>query len=191
LRRTGPPALLESLIRVCEEEGNFPIGYRMARGADRFFRQGSALAHTAPGRRAPRFGLGGLDWSWALVHRRPTEAVARSGAGRPRMVHRAQLQSSPRARALRVGRAVWASALPCRKNRSARGHPVADREVALFLADPDQDSSRPAARSGAIAISSGILRLVDVPHRATSNANGPDAGQNGLSLSPSTLDQRV
>ena len=39
--------LLESLIRVCEEEGNFPIGYRMARGADRFFRQASALAHTA------------------------------------------------------------------------------------------------------------------------------------------------
>lgn len=34
--------LLESLIRVCEEEGNFPIGYRMARGADRFFRQGSS-----------------------------------------------------------------------------------------------------------------------------------------------------
>jgi putative alpha-1,2-mannosidase len=36
--------LLESLIRVCEEEGNFPIGYRMARGADRFFRQASTLA---------------------------------------------------------------------------------------------------------------------------------------------------
>ena len=64
--------LLESLIRVCEEEGNFPIGYRMARGADRFFRQASALAHTAladahtlsrsvPGRSA-------LDWNWALVH---------------------------------------------------------------------------------------------------------------------------
>ncbi len=58
--------LLESLIRVCEEEGNFPIGYRMARGADRFFRQGSALAHTAL---ADAHALGlGLDWSWALVH---------------------------------------------------------------------------------------------------------------------------
>jgi predicted alpha-1,2-mannosidase len=58
--------LLESLIRVCEEEGNFPIGYRMARGADRFFRQGSALAHTAL---ADAHALGlDLDWGWALVH---------------------------------------------------------------------------------------------------------------------------
>lgn len=59
--------LLESLIRVCEEEGNFPIGYRMARGADRFFRQASALAHTALAD-AQALGLGDLDWSWALVH---------------------------------------------------------------------------------------------------------------------------
>jgi putative alpha-1,2-mannosidase len=59
--------LLESLIRVCEEEGNFPIGYRMARGADRFFRQASALAHTALAD-AHALGLEGLDWSWALVH---------------------------------------------------------------------------------------------------------------------------
>ena len=59
--------LLESLIRVCEEEGNFPIGYRMARGADRFFRQGSALAHTALAD-AHALGLGELDWQWALVH---------------------------------------------------------------------------------------------------------------------------
>ena len=59
--------LLESLIRVCEEEGNFPIGYRMARGADRFFRQGSALAHPALAD-AHSLALGGLDWTWALVH---------------------------------------------------------------------------------------------------------------------------
>ncbi|OLR93872.1 glycoside hydrolase [Actinokineospora bangkokensis] len=59
--------LLESLIRVCEEEGNFPIGYRMARGADRFFRQASALAHTALAD-AHALGLGDLDWNWALVH---------------------------------------------------------------------------------------------------------------------------
>ncbi len=58
--------LLESLIHVCEEEGNFPIGYRMARGADRFFRQASALAHTALAD-AHTLGLG-LDWSWALLH---------------------------------------------------------------------------------------------------------------------------
>jgi putative alpha-1,2-mannosidase len=59
--------LLESLIRVCEEEGNFPIGYRMARGADRFFRQASALIHTALAD-AQALGLGDLDWNWALVH---------------------------------------------------------------------------------------------------------------------------
>jgi putative alpha-1,2-mannosidase len=59
--------LLESLIRVCEEEGNFPIGYRMARGADRFFRQASALAHTALAD-AHALGRADLDWNWALVH---------------------------------------------------------------------------------------------------------------------------
>ncbi|MFC7277102.1 GH92 family glycosyl hydrolase [Paractinoplanes rhizophilus] len=59
--------LLESLIRVCEEEGNFPIGYRMARGADRFFRQASALAHTALAD-AHVLARPGIDWSWALVH---------------------------------------------------------------------------------------------------------------------------
>jgi putative alpha-1,2-mannosidase len=60
--------LLESLIRVCEEEGNFPVGYRMARGADRFFRQGSALVHTVLAD-AHALGLADqLDWSWALVH---------------------------------------------------------------------------------------------------------------------------
>jgi putative alpha-1,2-mannosidase len=59
--------LLESLVRVCEEEGNFPVGYRMARGADRFFRQASALAHTALAD-AHALDLAGMDWSWALVH---------------------------------------------------------------------------------------------------------------------------
>jgi len=59
--------LMESLIRVCEEEGNFPIGYRMARGADRFFRQASALVHTALAD-AHALGWASLDWTWALVH---------------------------------------------------------------------------------------------------------------------------
>jgi predicted alpha-1,2-mannosidase len=59
--------LLESMIRVCEEEGNFPIGYRMARGADRFFRQASALIHIALAD-AHALGPGSLDWNWALVH---------------------------------------------------------------------------------------------------------------------------
>lgn len=34
-----------ALLHICENEGNLPIGYRMAKGADRFARQGSALAH--------------------------------------------------------------------------------------------------------------------------------------------------
>ena len=38
--------LANAMLNICEEEGNFPIGYRMARGSDRFSRQGSALAHT-------------------------------------------------------------------------------------------------------------------------------------------------
>lgn len=59
--------LATALLSVAEEEGNFPIGYRMARGADRFFRQASALAHTFF---ADLAGLGasGVDWENALVH---------------------------------------------------------------------------------------------------------------------------
>ncbi|GAB95161.1 putative alpha-1,2-mannosidase [Kineosphaera limosa] len=55
------------LMAICEQEGNLPIGYRMAKGADRFSRQASALAHTFLAdlwaRREP-----GIDWDWALVH---------------------------------------------------------------------------------------------------------------------------
>jgi putative alpha-1,2-mannosidase len=39
----------------------------MARGADRFSRQGSALAHTFLADLC-RLGLPGMDWDWALVH---------------------------------------------------------------------------------------------------------------------------
>ncbi len=59
--------LINALVKVCEEEGNFPIGYRMARGSDRFFRQASALAHTLIAD-AAALGLRGVDWDWALVH---------------------------------------------------------------------------------------------------------------------------
>jgi len=52
---------------VREEEGNFPIGYRMARGADRFFRQASALAHTFFAD-VCALDLPGIDWEYALVH---------------------------------------------------------------------------------------------------------------------------
>jgi putative alpha-1,2-mannosidase len=56
-----------ALLHISEEEGNLPIGYRMARGADRFSRQGSALAHTFLAD-VCHLGLPGIDWDWALVH---------------------------------------------------------------------------------------------------------------------------
>jgi predicted alpha-1,2-mannosidase len=57
--------LANALLHVCEEEGNLPIGYRMARGADRFARQGSALAHTFLADLC-QLDLPGIDWDWAL-----------------------------------------------------------------------------------------------------------------------------
>ena len=59
--------LATALLTICEEEGNFPIGYRMARGSDRFSRQGSALVHTFLADLC-QLGLPGIDWDWALVH---------------------------------------------------------------------------------------------------------------------------
>ena len=59
--------LATALLLICEEEGNLPIGYRMARGADRFSRQGSALAHTFLADLAA-LGAADIDWDWALVH---------------------------------------------------------------------------------------------------------------------------
>lgn len=59
--------LAQALLTICEEEGNLPIGYRMARGADQFSRQGSALAHTFLADLCA-LGLPGMDWDWALVH---------------------------------------------------------------------------------------------------------------------------
>ena len=59
--------LANALLSICEEEGNFPIGYRMARGSDRFSRQASALAQTFLADLC-QLGLGGVDWDWALVH---------------------------------------------------------------------------------------------------------------------------
>ncbi|GAA1850918.1 glycoside hydrolase domain-containing protein [Microlunatus capsulatus] len=59
--------LANALLYVCEEEGNLPIGYRMAKGTDRFSRQGSALAQTFLADLS-QLGLEGVDWDWALVH---------------------------------------------------------------------------------------------------------------------------
>ena len=59
--------LATAMLTICEEEGNFPIGYRMARGSDRFSRQGSALVHTFLADLC-QLGLPGIDWDWALIH---------------------------------------------------------------------------------------------------------------------------
>lgn len=59
--------LANAVLKVAEEEGNLPIGYRMARGADRFVRQGSALVHTFLADLCA-LGLPGIDWEWALCH---------------------------------------------------------------------------------------------------------------------------
>ncbi len=59
--------LANALLTICEEEGNLPIGYRMAKGADRFTRQASALAHTFLADLC-ELGLPGIDWDWALCH---------------------------------------------------------------------------------------------------------------------------
>ncbi|MEM9201801.1 MAG: glycoside hydrolase domain-containing protein [Actinomycetota bacterium] len=59
--------LVQALVQVAAEEGNLPIGYRMSRGADRFFRQASALAHTFFADVCD-LGLPGIDWEWALLH---------------------------------------------------------------------------------------------------------------------------
>lgn len=59
--------LANALVTVCEEEGNFPIGYRMAKGSDRFSRQASGLAHVFLADLCLA-GVSGIDWDWALVH---------------------------------------------------------------------------------------------------------------------------
>jgi putative alpha-1,2-mannosidase len=59
--------LATALLTIAEEEGNFPIGYRMAIGSDRFARQASALAHTFLADLC-QLRMPGIDWDWALVH---------------------------------------------------------------------------------------------------------------------------
>ena len=58
--------IVNALLTVVEMEGNFPIGYRLARGYDRFSHQASALGHVviadAFHRRLP-----GIDWERAVT----------------------------------------------------------------------------------------------------------------------------
>ncbi|MFD7157180.1 glycoside hydrolase domain-containing protein [Kribbella sp. NPDC059898] len=76
-------ALAGALLSICEQEGNLPIGYRMAKGADRFSRQGSALAHTFLADLC-QLDLPGIDWDWAMVH---LEADLRRTYGEDYLVH--------------------------------------------------------------------------------------------------------
>ncbi|WNM27917.1 glycoside hydrolase family 92 protein [Demequina capsici] len=59
--------LANALLTISEQEGNLPIGYRMARGSDRFSRQASALAHTFLADLC-QLDIPGIDWDWALVN---------------------------------------------------------------------------------------------------------------------------
>lgn len=58
--------LINSMLTVVEMEGNFPIGYRLARGYDRFAHQASALAHVVIADAFHR-NLPGIDWDRAVT----------------------------------------------------------------------------------------------------------------------------
>ncbi|MGB0768029.1 MAG: GH92 family glycosyl hydrolase [Phycisphaeraceae bacterium] len=57
---------VNSLLSIVEVEGNFPIGYRMARGYDRFAHQASALAHVTIADALTR-NIPGIDWERAAT----------------------------------------------------------------------------------------------------------------------------
>ncbi|MEM9419372.1 MAG: glycoside hydrolase domain-containing protein [Planctomycetota bacterium] len=57
---------VNALLNIVEIEGNFPIGYRMARGYDRFAHQASALAHVTIADALTR-GIEGIDWERAAT----------------------------------------------------------------------------------------------------------------------------
>ena len=98
----------------------------------------------------------------------------------------AQFQSRPaEAEGVRVGeRGVGERARLPEEPVRAAGHPVADREVALLLADPDQRLQQVRGPVRRDRHQQRDLGLVDVPHRADVERERPGVGQNGLSSSP-------
>ncbi len=58
--------VVNSLLTVVEMEGNFPIGYRLARGYDRFAHQASGLAHVVIADAFHR-GIPDIDWERAVT----------------------------------------------------------------------------------------------------------------------------
>ncbi|MGG5752134.1 glycoside hydrolase domain-containing protein [Zafaria sp. Z1313] len=113
--------LANALVTICEEEGNFPIGYRMARGADRFSRQGSALAHTFLAELCAR-GLPGLDWDRALVH---LHHDLRRGYGEDFLLHGS---AEPLSHTLDLAVGYWCAAQIARR--------VGDHHLAAELDEP-------------------------------------------------------
>lgn len=58
--------IVNALLTVFEMEGNFPIGYRLARGFDRFAHQASALVHVTLADALLR-DIPGIDWNRAAT----------------------------------------------------------------------------------------------------------------------------
>ena len=109
------------------------------------------------------------------------------------MCTRAQLQSRSRPRACASASAVCASALrlPEEPVRAA-GHPVADREVALLLADPDQRLQQVGGPARRDRHQQRDLGLVDVPHGADVEGERPRRRPpRALVVGEAGLDQRV
>ena len=70
--------LANALLYISEEEGNLPIGYRMARGADQFSRQASRAGAHVPGRPVPARAAGhGLGLGAGAHAQRPAPDVRR------------------------------------------------------------------------------------------------------------------
>jgi len=69
---------INALLSIVEIEGNFPIGYRMARGYDRFAHQASALAHVTIADALTR-DIQGIDWERAATMM--TRDLSRGGVG--------------------------------------------------------------------------------------------------------------
>ena len=129
--------LANALLKICEEEGNIPIGYRMARGADRFARQGSALAHPFLGDLC-RLGLAGIDWEWALpqmhfdLRRDHGEEYLERGISHP-ITHTLDLAAAYRSTAV-VARCVGDEQLADQFESLAEGWTVAfDSETGLLV----------------------------------------------------------
>ncbi|MEM6855254.1 MAG: glycoside hydrolase domain-containing protein [Planctomycetota bacterium] len=69
---------VNALLSIVEIEGNFPVGYRMARGFDRFAHQASALSHVTIADALTR-GIDGIDWERAATMM--ARDISRGGSG--------------------------------------------------------------------------------------------------------------